>query len=169
MYKRVHTAGQGVYWGRIWRDSDDPTFMLLVFMWHALYAWDEAMDALFDSILTSVSGRLQLCNPDSTPAQEKRAMNREEVGEIEVTHELHNVRSALLFYKGLLKNFYRSIEFILQHPNPAFAGDSPEMRKSRELLKRECEHLLVEVSRLQDTKDMCQERVSNALDLVSVN
>ncbi|KZV85187.1 hypothetical protein EXIGLDRAFT_726355 [Exidia glandulosa HHB12029] len=146
MCTRVLMAGKGVYWGRIWRDTNDPTFMLLVLMWHALYAWDESMDALFDSILTS----------------EKRAMNREEVGEIEVTHELHNVRSALLLYNGLLKNFYNSIEFILKHPNPAFAEDS----KSQELMSRECEHLLLEVSRLQDTKDMCQQRVENALDLI---
>jgi len=28
--------------------------MLLILLWHALYAWDEAMDALFESILHEV-------------------------------------------------------------------------------------------------------------------
>ncbi|EJD41816.1 hypothetical protein AURDEDRAFT_126767 [Auricularia subglabra TFB-10046 SS5] len=141
MYQRVQMAGKGIYWGKIWRKSDDPTFMLLVLMWHALYAWDESMDALFDSILT--------------------AMTKEDVGEIDITHELHRVRSALLLYNGLLRNFHNAVDFILNQPNPAY--DDPA---SSIIFKRECEHLLLEVRRLQDSKDMCQERVSNALDLI---
>ncbi|KZV83553.1 hypothetical protein EXIGLDRAFT_728203 [Exidia glandulosa HHB12029] len=150
MYKRVEMAGDGIYWGRIWRNSRDPTFMLLIIMWHALYAWDEAMDSLFDAIVTA----------------ETTAKDKEKVGEIEITHELHGIRSALLLYHRRLKDFHNSVDFILKHPNPAFAGDSPDMLKSQGLMTRECEYLLSEVERLQDTRDMCQQRVDNTVELV---
>jgi len=32
----------------------DPTFLLLVFIWHAVYAWDEALQHLYDHILRLV-------------------------------------------------------------------------------------------------------------------
>ncbi|KAH7106495.1 hypothetical protein BKA62DRAFT_687314 [Auriculariales sp. MPI-PUGE-AT-0066] len=152
MFRRVQMAGRGVYWGRLWKNTEDSTFMLLIMLWHALYAWDEAMDALFDSILY----------------EEKRAMDKNDVAELEVTHELHNIRSALLLYNGLLKDFEHSIEFIRDHPNPALERASGELKaaKSRELLQRECHYLLTECKRLQGTKDMCSERVANAFDLI---
>jgi len=95
-------------------------------------------------------------------------MDKNDVAELEVTHELHNIRSALLLYHGLLKDFEHSVEFIRDHPNPALlrASGPPAAEKSNELLKRECHYLLTEIKRLQGTKDMCRERVANAFDLV---
>jgi len=95
-------------------------------------------------------------------------MDKNDVAELEVTHELHNIRSALLLYHGLLKDFEHSVEFIHDHPNPALirASSQSATETSNELLKRECHYLLTEIKRLQGTKDMCRERVANAFDLV---
>ncbi|EJD41820.1 hypothetical protein AURDEDRAFT_169022 [Auricularia subglabra TFB-10046 SS5] len=145
MYRRVQKAGKGIYWGKIWRDSDDPTFMVLVLMWHALYAWDEAMDALVKSI----------------EASEQKAMAGQFVGELEVTQDLHRIRSVLLLYNGYLGDFHNAVDFVLKRPNPAYTN-----RASQATFKRECEHLILEIKRLRARKDMCHARVSNALDLI---
>ena len=47
--------GQSVYWQSIFQTSPDPTFVLLTFIWHALYAWDEALQALYIHICKIVS------------------------------------------------------------------------------------------------------------------
>jgi len=46
--------GQSVYWQKIFQVSPDPTFVLLVFIWHALYAWDEALQDLYTHICSLV-------------------------------------------------------------------------------------------------------------------
>jgi hypothetical protein len=47
--------GQSVYWQKIFQDSPDPTFVLLAFIWHAMYAWDEALEDLYAHICHLVS------------------------------------------------------------------------------------------------------------------
>ena len=47
--------GQSVYWQSIFQKSPDPTFVLLTFIWHTVYAWDEALEALYNHICTLVS------------------------------------------------------------------------------------------------------------------
>jgi hypothetical protein len=44
-----------VYWQKIFQDSPDPTFLLLTFVWHAMYAWDEALEDLYAHIGQLVS------------------------------------------------------------------------------------------------------------------
>jgi hypothetical protein len=34
--------------------TDDPTFLLLIFIWHAMYAWDEALQHLYEHICVLV-------------------------------------------------------------------------------------------------------------------
>lgn len=34
--------------------SPDPTFVLLTYLWHAMYAWDEALENLYTHICTLV-------------------------------------------------------------------------------------------------------------------
>ena len=46
--------GQSVYWQTIFQKSPDPTFVLLTFIWHTIYAWDEALEALYNHICTMV-------------------------------------------------------------------------------------------------------------------
>jgi hypothetical protein len=50
LHTRVRLAGQSVYWQNIFQKSSDPTFVLLTILWYALYAWDEALDTLWDHI-----------------------------------------------------------------------------------------------------------------------
>ena len=42
--------GQSVYWQHMFQKSPDPTFVFLTFIWHALYAWDEALENLYEHI-----------------------------------------------------------------------------------------------------------------------
>jgi len=47
-------TGQSVYWQSIFQKTPDPTFVLLAFIWHAMYAWDEALESLYAHICTLV-------------------------------------------------------------------------------------------------------------------
>lgn len=47
--------GQSVYWQSIFQNSPDPTFVLLTFIWHTIYAWDEALEVLYGYICAIVS------------------------------------------------------------------------------------------------------------------
>ncbi|KAG6889582.1 hypothetical protein C0995_016390 [Termitomyces sp. Mi166 len=44
---RVIDAGSSVYWANILKATHDPTFVLLIYMWYAMYAWDEALEQLY--------------------------------------------------------------------------------------------------------------------------
>lgn len=48
-------AGQSVYWQSIFQNSPDPTFVLLTYLWHAMYGWDEALEDLYVHICSLVS------------------------------------------------------------------------------------------------------------------
>jgi len=52
---RTYLAGQSVYWNHIFRKSNDPTFVMLATLWYALYAWDEALETLWNHICEIVS------------------------------------------------------------------------------------------------------------------
>jgi len=47
--------GQSVYWQSMFQKSQDPTLVLLTFIWHAMYAWDEALENLYEHICSLVS------------------------------------------------------------------------------------------------------------------
>ena len=51
----IQTPGQSVYWQSMFQNSQDPTFVLLTFIWHAMYAWDEALENLYEHICSLVS------------------------------------------------------------------------------------------------------------------
>lgn len=60
LYERIRFAGiqppgQNVYSQRMFQKSQDPTLILLTFMWHAVYAWDEALESLYKHICWLVS------------------------------------------------------------------------------------------------------------------
>ena len=44
-----------MYWKRIFQTTQDPTFVLLTFIWHTMYAWDDALENLYQHICTLVS------------------------------------------------------------------------------------------------------------------
>jgi len=47
LHTRMRLVGKSVYWQNIFKKTIDPTFVLLSILWHALYAWDEALEKLY--------------------------------------------------------------------------------------------------------------------------
>jgi cytidylate kinase len=86
-----------------------------------------------------------------------------------VTEELHFIRAHLLHYTNLLEDFRKSVQFIKDTPNPAMEAETmaSEKETSKELLDRECDTLLSEISRLEMVRDMQNKRVKNAMNWVS--
>src|ERR1700691_4224195 len=55
LHKLVRLAGQSVYWKKIFTRANDPTLLLLTFLWHAIYSWDEALSSLYIHMQSLVS------------------------------------------------------------------------------------------------------------------
>ncbi|KZV83555.1 hypothetical protein EXIGLDRAFT_842848 [Exidia glandulosa HHB12029] len=153
MQERVLLAGKGVYWSGILQQTKDPTFMIVIMLWHALYAWDEAMAVLYEHICYL----------------ERRVMIKFNASDIWLTRELHIIRAMLLHYETLLTEFHKTARFVLAHPNPALealVSDPEDRKRSEALMKKECDNILSEIERLQNQKEMQEQRVKNVLDLV---
>jgi hypothetical protein len=58
LHTRMRLVGKSVYWQNIFRKTVDPTFVLLAILWHALYAWDEALETLYAHFCWLVSATL---------------------------------------------------------------------------------------------------------------
>ncbi|PBK90727.1 hypothetical protein ARMGADRAFT_1111301 [Armillaria gallica] len=153
LHERIRFAGQSVYWQNIFQRSPDPTFVLLTFIWHAMYAWDEALEALYAHICALETSVLEPSN-------------------IFLTRELHIIRAHHLHYSSLLEDLKKAVVFILDTPNPAM-DTLPQEEKhfSRTLLEKECRNLLSEIDRLEMSRRMQDKRLKNVMNLVfsSVN
>ncbi|KAF9474032.1 hypothetical protein BDN70DRAFT_885294 [Pholiota conissans] len=153
LHERIRFAGQSVYWQSIFQNSPDPTFVLLTFLWHALYAWDEALEHLYAHI----------CH------LETRVVT---TSEMILTQQLHIIRAHHLHYTSLLDDFRKSIVFIRDTPNPAMDSLTPEDRDFNErIMRRECSNLLSEIDRLESDRELQERRLKNVMNLVfsSVN
>ncbi|KAL0946131.1 hypothetical protein HGRIS_012396 [Hohenbuehelia grisea] len=155
LHQRVRFAGQSVYWQNIFTKSRDPTFVLLTFLWHALYAWDEALEVLYSHVCY-LESRVMVSN------------------DMRLTKELHVIRAHHLHYSALLDDFKKSVEFVRDTANPAMDADDvteEERERSGDLLKRECGNLLSELERLKKGRKMQDQRLKNVMNLVfsSVN
>lgn len=153
LHQRIRFAGQSVYWQNIFRKYEDPTFVLIVFIWHAIYAWDESFENLYTHI----------CDLES------RVIS---TSEMSLTQELHIIRAHHLHYSSLLDNFRKTVEFVRDTLNPALESLSEEDRaESKLVMKRETHTLLSEIERLNKTRDMQDKRLKNVMNLVfsSVN
>ncbi|KJA25334.1 hypothetical protein HYPSUDRAFT_37835 [Hypholoma sublateritium FD-334 SS-4] len=153
LHERIRFAGQSVYWQSIFQKSSDPTFVLLTFVWHAMYAWDEALENLYDHICSL----------------ETRVIS---TAEMPLTRELHIIRAHHLHYSSLIDDFQKHVLFIRDTHNPAMEAATPEDRKhSKETMHRECENLLTEAKRLKNELHMQERRLKNVMNLVfsSVN
>ncbi|KAF9011850.1 hypothetical protein BDQ17DRAFT_1405449 [Cyathus striatus] len=155
LQKRIRFAGQSVYWQSIFQNSPDPTFVLLTFVWNALYAWDEALENLYTHI----------CRLESEVIT---------TSEMTLTQGLHTIRAHLLHYSSLLEDFRKTVEFIRVTHNPAL--DAPEVTEeqrnsSKIYMERECSNLLSEIARLEMQRSMQDKRLKNVMGLVfsSVN
>jgi len=146
---RLMAAGQGVYWGNLISRAHDPVFMLLIVMWSAIYAWDEAMTALYTHVTHLEASALV-----------------SGLREIEqVSPQVHAIRSHLLWYDALLDHFKKSLEFIGK-AGPMASLDEQTQETARMLLKKEIKTLLNEVDRLHRQQEMLDDRLSHVMKLV---
>ncbi|KAF8991947.1 hypothetical protein BDQ17DRAFT_1370148 [Cyathus striatus] len=95
LQQRIYLAGRSVYWQNIFQHSPDPTFVLLMFVWHALYAWDEALENLYTHICSFENEVLTTINATSLNTQ-----------------RLYKTRAHMLHYSSLLEDFRKTVEFI---------------------------------------------------------
>ncbi|KAG6829922.1 hypothetical protein H0H92_002945 [Tricholoma furcatifolium] len=150
---RIRYAGQSVYWQTIFQNSPDPTFVLLTFVWHALYAWDEALEHLYNHICWL----------------ETKVISTSDMA---LTQELHIIRAHHLHYSSLLENFEKTVKFIKETYHPGMDSVPEAERKySAKLMERECNNLLSEIDRLDMGRKMQDKRLKNVMNLVfsSVN
>lgn len=140
--------GQSVYWQNILQRSQDPTFLLLLVIWHAMYAWDESLEILYNHICSLETQVLSTSN-------------------ITITRELHLIRAHLLHYASLLGDLKKTVVFILDTENPAMeVYPEAERQLSRLLLVKECNNLLLETDRLESSRQMQDKRLKNVMNLV---
>ncbi|KAJ7216584.1 hypothetical protein GGX14DRAFT_442105 [Mycena pura] len=153
LHKRIRYAGQSVYWQNIFQTSPDPTLVLMTFIWHALYAWDEALEHLYAHICYIEAQVINTSDPV-------------------LTRELHIIRAHLLHYSALLGDFRKAVDFVRETQNPAMdARPDQDRLLSGRLLQRECKTLLSEIDRLEMSRGMQDRRLKNVMNLVfsSVN
>lgn len=149
LHSRFHFAGQSVYWRTIFSQSDDPTFVLLSMLWHALYAWDEALEILYQHISSLEVEILKTNN-------------------VYQTRELHIIRASLLHYTSLLEDFKKSVLFIQNTPSPTIQDHTGRLR-SGQIMERECNVLVSEIERLEMFRKMQDMRVENLVNLAFNN
>ncbi|KAJ3935061.1 MAG: cora-like Mg2+ transporter protein-domain-containing protein [Lentinula lateritia] len=148
LHERIRFAGQSVYWQSIFQKSPDPTFVLLTFIWHAMYAWDEALEKLYGHICWMESQIMRSSDMD-------------------LTRDLHTIQAHLLHYSSLLEDFRKSVVFVNDTLNPAMDSlPNDERLLSRKLLEKECNNLLIEVERLEKSRTMQERRLKNVMNLV---
>ncbi|KAG1763114.1 hypothetical protein EDD22DRAFT_526563 [Suillus occidentalis] len=164
--KRLHQvmerAGGSVYWNKIFQESNDPTFFFLQILWYALYSWDEAFEVLYMRIkeLEEILNSAKFTNLDT-----------EFANMADRNHNLHSLQAHLLQYQTHLHDFEKSVTFLKENPNPALEpeveGDTAKelMEREKELMDRECDNLLSEITRLERKCKMFVDRLKNATDL----
>lgn len=146
LHGRIRYAGKSVYWQKMLKVNKDPTLVLLVFVWHAIYAWDEALGDLY----------VHICELEGQVST---------VTSLEITEELHIIRAHLLHYASLLGALENTIDFIRTTPNPALVEDQNGINKVS-FLERECNFLLREVRRMEKQRIEQENRVKNVIQLV---
>ncbi|KAH7929174.1 hypothetical protein BV22DRAFT_1125947 [Leucogyrophana mollusca] len=147
LHSLILRVSQSVYWDKIFRASNDPTFVLVAILWYALYSWDEAFEKMYEHINWL----------------ESRVIN---TNETYLTRDLHILQAHLLHYTSLLEEFRHSVTFVMDTPNPAMETcQEKERLNSQRLMKRECDNLAFEIARLEGRRKMQSNRLKNAMDL----
>ncbi|KAJ6595539.1 hypothetical protein DFH09DRAFT_1024289 [Mycena vulgaris] len=150
---RLLAAGQSVYWNNIFAStiSADPTFVLLALLWYPIYAFDEALEALYLHICWLESRVMATTDPT-------------------FTQELHVVRAHLLHYTSLLEDFRKTVVFVAQTRNPVLEHASDTLPAetiafAMELMRKESTNLLNEIARLEQNRSMQDRRLKNVMNL----
>ena len=167
LHRRFALAGRSVYWSSIFKETNDPTLLLLSLMWYPLYCWDEVFETLYSHICFLVSLAILHNRSQLTGSQESKVLITNDTN---LTHKIHAIRAHLLHYESLLGDFRKTIEFIMQTPFPGLDDSArypPRSREiSRQLLETESANLLREIQRLEDTKELQERRLKNVMNLV---
>jgi Mg2+ and Co2+ transporter CorA len=120
----------------------------LAIVWHALYAWDEALETLYTHV----------CWLESQVIKSNDVL---------MTQELHIIRAHLLHWESLLEDLAKVITFLLKTPNPSLEHTpEPEREHSIALMKKECGNLDSEIHRLEKSRNMMDRRLKNVMNLV---
>jgi len=147
---RLQLVGRSVYWSIIFRDYvDDATFVLVSMLWYALYSWDEAIEGLYIKIRELEAQVMKTVDPDEMT---------------ETMNHLHTIRAHMLYYSSLLADFQKAVTFVKETRNPAI-GDVKNDDQIRKTMKRECDHILTEITRIEKDCQMQDERLENASNL----
>ncbi len=119
--------------------------------------------------------RRSIVNNDIDSQQESGVMS---TNDPEMTHELHVIRAHILHYESLLSDFRKTIQFVEKIHNPALVNTTVPPSSSsatilnggngewKDLLDKECEHMLSGVDRLQEALQMHDKRLRNVMNLV---
>ena len=146
MQDRIFMASNGIYWGRLMRENNDPIFVVLIVMWSALYVWDEAMEVLYSHI-TQLETRVIEFTPD----------------EVDLSPQLHAIRAHLLYYDDLLQEFLKGLEFIQR---VGVKNEDDPASDAKNLLNTEVQTLSNDVERLRRQCSMQDSRLDNAINLM---
>ncbi|KAJ7176479.1 hypothetical protein C8R46DRAFT_889831 [Mycena filopes] len=97
--------------------------------------------------------------PGTTPTPDEHA---------DLTHRLHLLRANLWHYASLLEDFRKSVVFVAETRNPMLQRTSDAVK---ELMRKESMNLLNEIARLEQSRNMQNNRVKNLMNLAfsSVN
>ncbi|PPQ80936.1 hypothetical protein CVT26_014746 [Gymnopilus dilepis] len=131
-HERILSAGQSVHWQSVFQKSVDSTFVLLTFVWQAIYAWDEALENLSDHI-SFLERWISVIT-----------------AEITLIQRVHIIRAHILYYESLLDDFAKHIIFIRDTHNPALdCLSKSDLKFNRGVMNRECANLLSETERFR--------------------
>jgi len=121
--------------------------------------------------------KLQLGSKIQTD-DEKQEIEVLKTNDIQMTQELHVIRAHLLHFESLLQDFHKTVMFVKNTPNPRMLprsnvlGDDDDdevekmKKRSRGMMDRECGNLLLEIERLERSRQMQEKRLKNVMDLV---
>ncbi|KAG7440527.1 uncharacterized protein BT62DRAFT_923955 [Guyanagaster necrorhizus] len=164
LHARIMATGRSVYWTKLYRISADATLLVLAQLWYALYAWDEALEALTTEVVWLEAHTLSTLHiyeaPKPSPSLQL-ATTTDPTSAPRDPNELHVLRAHLLHYEELLADFRKTVVFLVDTPHPGIPADLP----SQIVVKKECNTLLMDIKRLEGTRAMLDERVRNAMGL----
>lgn len=142
----VQRTWDNMHRSKTFTNSKDPTYHFLAILYFAMYAWDEAFEAIHRYIDKLEYGVLETA--DIHPLACKR----------------HEVQAHLSYYQQLLLEFHESVEFIKWLPNPVMEAET-EREESTKFVKSEADKLSREIRQLRYQILMQSARLRNITEL----
>jgi len=155
----VYSTARKHDWQNIYSKATDSTLALFPILWYILYAWADALRNIFLYLNDLERQVLDTAN-------------------MALTQQLHTFRVTLMNYRSLLEDMKKTTLFLLTHLNPCcdlvtmqsndgeIPGSPVPNIKEPERLKRECDFLDLEISRLQESLAARNERIKDVMAMV---